>query len=242
MHSDSPEGHRELDRREGLVLDLADDAAVDGVGEVGAEAGDVERLGPVAGLLVDCEADPHPRPRHIGMRDEPGDGRHDLRDAGLVVGAEQRRPVARDDVVAHALREQRGSSPARGSGSRRPAGRSRRRRSRARPAGRRPYPAHRGSCPRGREARSSGRRRGRRRAASRTDAPPRSGRSRPARARGARRQAAETSRAASPYSADPALHDPTAYRSARTESTARARPQPTPQQAAIRKARPPERV
>jgi len=37
---------------EGLVLDLAEDAPVEGVGEVGAEAADVEEVDPPADLLV----------------------------------------------------------------------------------------------------------------------------------------------------------------------------------------------
>ena len=41
--------------------------------------------------------------RHLGMLDEPLGGGHDLGDAGLVVGAEERRPVRGDDVVADSL-------------------------------------------------------------------------------------------------------------------------------------------
>ena len=64
-------------------------------------------VGAAADLLVDREADPRPRPRQLGMGEQPGDGGHDLGDAGLVVGAEQRRPVGGDDVVPDPLREQR---------------------------------------------------------------------------------------------------------------------------------------
>ncbi len=97
----------QLDRRERLVLDLAHDRPVDGVGEVGAEVLEVEVIGAVADLLVDREGDPRTGPRHLGMREEPRDGGHDLGDAGLVVGAEERRPVRRDDVVADPLGEER---------------------------------------------------------------------------------------------------------------------------------------
>ena len=51
-------------------------------------------------------ADAHGRARR-GVAGEVGDRGHDLGDARLVVGAEQRRAVARDDVVADARREVR---------------------------------------------------------------------------------------------------------------------------------------
>ena len=43
--------------------------AVERVGEVGAELLEVEVVGAVADLLVDREADPRARPRHLGMRE-----------------------------------------------------------------------------------------------------------------------------------------------------------------------------
>ena len=42
-----------------------------------------------------------------GRRDEVGGGGHDLGDAGLVVGAEERRAVGRDHLVADVARELR---------------------------------------------------------------------------------------------------------------------------------------
>ena len=81
--------------------------AVERVGEVGAEALEVEVVDAVADLLVDGEADPRSGARDVGVGDELGDRGHDLGDAGLVVGAEERRPVGGDDVVADPLGEQR---------------------------------------------------------------------------------------------------------------------------------------
>ena len=114
MDADAVERHLQLDRRPRLVLDLADDRAVERVREVGPEGLEVEVVDAAPDLLVDGEPDARARARHLGMRDEPGDRRHDLRDSGLVVGAEQRRAVRGDDVVPDALREQcarRGREP-----------------------------------------------------------------------------------------------------------------------------------
>ena len=103
----------DLRRGERLVVDAADLRAVERVREVGAELLDVEVVDAAADLLVDGEADPDRRMLDLGMRREIGDRAHDLRDARLVVGAEQRRPVGRDDVVARALGEDAGSRSAR---------------------------------------------------------------------------------------------------------------------------------
>ena len=96
-------------------------------------------VGAAADLLVDRERDPHRRAR-LGRVTEVRDGGHDLRHAGLVVGAEQRRAVARDDVVADARGERRLLGRDRAPGSGRRAGRSARRRSPRGRSGRRPAP------------------------------------------------------------------------------------------------------
>ena len=98
--------HLQLARRERLDLELADARAVERVGGLGPERLDVEVVGAAPDLLVDRERDPHRGPRLVRAA-EVRDGGHDLGDAGLVVGAEQRRAVARDDVVADARRERR---------------------------------------------------------------------------------------------------------------------------------------
>ena len=99
MHRQPADRHPHRLRREGLDLELAEPGAVERVGDVGAERVEIEVLGSPADLLVDRERDPRGCPRSLGMPDEVRDRSHDLRDPGLVVGAEERRPVARDDVV-----------------------------------------------------------------------------------------------------------------------------------------------
>ena len=85
---------------ERLVLQLAHGRAVHRVGAHGAEALDVEAQRAAADLLVGGEADPQRRARQLGVRGEVGDRGHDLRDAGLVVGAQQRVAAGGHDVVA----------------------------------------------------------------------------------------------------------------------------------------------
>ena len=86
--------------REALGLDLAAAAAVHRVGAARAEPRDVEILRAASDLLVRRERDADRAVRDLRMRDEMGGRRHDLGDAGLVVGAEQRRARRGDDVVA----------------------------------------------------------------------------------------------------------------------------------------------
>ena len=95
----------DLERRERLVLELAELRAVERVGARGAEPLDVEQRRPLADLLVGRERDPQRRPRQLRVRGQVGDRGHDLGDAGLVVGTEQRVAAGGDDVVA-ALVEQ----------------------------------------------------------------------------------------------------------------------------------------
>ncbi len=84
-----------------------DEGPVERVGEVGAEAGEVEAVRAASDLLVDGEADARPRPRFLRVGAQVGDGGHDLGDPRLVVRPEQGRPVRGDDVVADALGQQR---------------------------------------------------------------------------------------------------------------------------------------
>ena len=139
MGAAAPDRDAHLAGRERLDLELAEARAVERVGGLGAERLDVEVLGAAPDLLVDRERDPHRRPR-LRRLAEVGDGRHDLRHAGLVVGAEQRRAVARDDVVADPRGERRPPRRGRSPGSGRRAGRSARRRSPRGRSGRRPPP------------------------------------------------------------------------------------------------------
>ena len=91
----------DADRRRGGVeifeLQLSDLAAIHRVGVVGPELFDVELDHAPADLLVGREADLDFTMLDFGMPDEILDRIHDLRDAGLVVGAEQGRAVRRDE-------------------------------------------------------------------------------------------------------------------------------------------------
>ena len=81
--------------------------AVEGVGRGTAEAVEVEVIGPCADLLVGVEADPDPPVRELRVLLQVRDGRDDLGDPGLVVGAEERRPVGGDELVADVVGERR---------------------------------------------------------------------------------------------------------------------------------------
>ena len=101
------DGHDEARRGERLVVQLARGRAVERVRRLGPEALDVEVVGARAELLVGVEADAQRPVRKLGMRDQVRDRRHDLGDARLVVGAEQRRAVARDQIVPDVIRQLR---------------------------------------------------------------------------------------------------------------------------------------
>ena len=106
MHADTLDRELQLVGGERLDLDLAESGAVERVGEVRAEPVDVEVLRAPADLFVHREPDAHGRARG-GVPCEIGDGGDDLGDPGLVVCAEQRGAVARDDVVPHPRRQVR---------------------------------------------------------------------------------------------------------------------------------------
>ena len=83
-------------------------AAVEGIGACGAEPRDVEPVRAAPDLLVRREADPDRRRADLRVRHQVrGGGDNDRRTPGLVVGAEQRRPRRRDDVVPDLRRERR---------------------------------------------------------------------------------------------------------------------------------------
>ena len=83
-----------------FILQFALHAAVDRVGEIGAEGLHVEEIHAAAHLLVGGEADADLAVFHLGVRHEVFRGGHNLRNAGLVVGAQQRRAVGVDQGVA----------------------------------------------------------------------------------------------------------------------------------------------
>ena len=82
------------------VLELADLAAVHRVGPVCAEAPDVKLVCALAYLLVGIEGDAYLAVLDFGMMLQIIYGRDDFGDAGLIVGAEQRRAVGDDERLA----------------------------------------------------------------------------------------------------------------------------------------------
>ena len=100
---------------EGLVLEFTQRAAVDGVRHIGAELFEVEEGGAFADFLVGRERDgdaPVPVLRlgagglcRLDVAEQHFGHRHDLRDTGLVIGAEQRGTVGRDERFALVLEQ-----------------------------------------------------------------------------------------------------------------------------------------
>ena len=76
-------------------------------------------VGAAADFLVDREADTNRSVLELRIPLQVRDGGHDLRDAGLVVAAQQRGAVGGDDVVTDLLASS-GSPPDRGRCSGRP--------------------------------------------------------------------------------------------------------------------------
>ena len=107
VHRDAANRHPDRLGRERLDLELSEPRSVERVRDVCAELLEIEVLGAKAHLFVNGERDAKRRPRQLRMAGEVGDCSHDLGDAGLVVRAEQRRSVARHEVVSHTLRELR---------------------------------------------------------------------------------------------------------------------------------------
>ena len=99
------EAHRDIGRVEAFVLELADGAPVDGIGERAAESGDIEQLRAMADLLVGAKADAERRVGKQGVLRDAGDERHDLRDARLVIRAQKRGAVGAHEVFARDLVE-----------------------------------------------------------------------------------------------------------------------------------------
>ena len=89
----------------GLVLDIPGGFAVHRVGEVGAELLQVDLVDAAADLLVGREQDLDGAVLDMRVIDQEPRRIHDLGEAGLVVGAEKRGAVGRDDVVADLVGE-----------------------------------------------------------------------------------------------------------------------------------------
>lgn len=100
MGADAVDGDGGAVGGERLVLDAARALAVHRVAEIGAQLLDVDIVDAAADLFIRREQDLDGAVLHVGIVDEEIRGIHDLGDAGLVVGAEQRGAVRGDDVVA----------------------------------------------------------------------------------------------------------------------------------------------
>jgi len=88
-----------------LALHLARGRTVDRVRRGDAEGVDREVDDAAPDLFVGVERDLHGPVREVGVRVQVRDCGDDLRDAGLVVGAEERRAVGRDQLVAGVVLE-----------------------------------------------------------------------------------------------------------------------------------------
>ena len=93
----------DLDLRAGrvevLIFQLAECAAVDGIGVIRAEALHIKPVGPASDLLVGRKGQPDGSMRLFGCKQQLCGGQ-DLRHARLVVRAEQRRAVCDDQALA----------------------------------------------------------------------------------------------------------------------------------------------
>ena len=105
MHVATLEGDAGAGSIEVLVLELADGAAVHSIGEVTAEALDVELMGAKAYLLVGVEADSDLAVLDLGVGLQPGHSADDFGDAGLVVGTQQGGAVGDNQVLAHVVEQ-----------------------------------------------------------------------------------------------------------------------------------------
>src|SRR5690606_23798324 len=105
MYGNALERDDGLVRGERLHVDLAGEASVDGEGYRAVEALEREVVRAAADLLVGIEAYAHCWPLELRLLDEDLEGAHDRGDAGLVVRAQERPAVGRDDGVAHAVEE-----------------------------------------------------------------------------------------------------------------------------------------
>ena len=95
------DAHGHVGRVEALPLQLADSAAVYGVGVLAPKGVDIEQRRPVADLLVGAKADAQARMRQLGVLVQARNERHDHGDACLVVAAQQRGAVGDHDVLAY---------------------------------------------------------------------------------------------------------------------------------------------
>ena len=100
MNVDALNGEDRLVRGERLILEFTQVGAVERVGAQRAEAVEIEQRRALADLLVGGKRDLERWSRELRMCRQMPYGSHDLGDAGLVIGTEQRVTGRGDDVVA----------------------------------------------------------------------------------------------------------------------------------------------
>ncbi len=83
-----------------LVFQFSDFASVHGVGPVGAEKRYVKLVRALADFLIGVESDADFAVLYLGVLFQIGHSRYNFGDAGLVVGAEKRRAVGHDQILA----------------------------------------------------------------------------------------------------------------------------------------------
>ena len=112
---------------EGFVLDIPGGFPVDGVGKISTELLQVDLVDAAADLFVRREQDLDGAMLDLRIVDQEMRRIHDFGKPGLVVGAEQRGAIRRDDVVADLIGKRRMIRDADDLRSGRPAVRYRRR-------------------------------------------------------------------------------------------------------------------
>ncbi len=86
---------------------MAGGFAVDGIAELGAELLQVDLVGAAADFFVGGEQDADGAVPDVGIVHQELRCRHDLGNAGLVVGTQERRAIGGDDVVADLVEQHR---------------------------------------------------------------------------------------------------------------------------------------
>ena len=90
-----------------LVFDLAELAAVHGVGLFCGKGFQIQKIRARADLLVRCKADRDGAMRNLRVRKQVRAGGNNLGDPGLVIRAEQRGAVGDDQILADIVAERR---------------------------------------------------------------------------------------------------------------------------------------
>ena len=85
---------------EAFIFDLAQRAAIERIGEIGAEIGGQARIDAAADLFIGGEGEADPAMWQVRVFEHMPGGGHQDRHAGLVIGAQKRGARGGDDVMA----------------------------------------------------------------------------------------------------------------------------------------------